>query len=90
MSHLGRPKGKPEEKFKMDPAARKLEELIGAKVKKFDDIYVSISVNIKLIILEYFKNLNWYVCIRNILKWNWILFFVPIRYTFLFQSSHLL
>lgn len=39
MSHLGRPKGKPEEKYKMDPAARKLEELIGLKVKKFDDIY---------------------------------------------------
>lgn len=44
MSHLGRPKGKPEEKFRLDPAARKLEELSGAKVKKFDEIF---SVGIK-------------------------------------------
>lgn len=39
MSHLGRPKGKIKEELRLDPAARKLEELIGKKVKKFDDIY---------------------------------------------------
>jgi phosphoglycerate kinase len=39
MSHLGRPKGKPEDKFRLDPAARKLEELSGTGVKKFDEIY---------------------------------------------------
>ena len=44
MSHLGRPKGKPEDTFKLDPAARKLEELIGVKVKKFDEVF---SVGIK-------------------------------------------
>jgi phosphoglycerate kinase len=39
MSHLGRPKGKPEDKFRLDPAARKLEELAGTEVRKFDEIY---------------------------------------------------
>ena len=39
MSHLGRPKGKPEDKFRLDPAARKLEELTGIKVKKFDEVF---------------------------------------------------
>jgi len=39
MSHLGRPKGKPEDKFRLDPAARKLEELTGIRVKKFDEIF---------------------------------------------------
>jgi len=39
MSHLGRPKGKPEDKFRLDPAAKRLEKLIGVKVKKFDDIF---------------------------------------------------
>jgi phosphoglycerate kinase len=49
MSHLGRPKGKPDNKFKLDPAARKLEELTGVKVKKFDEVF---SVGIK----QYIEN----------------------------------
>lgn len=36
MSWLGRPKDK-EEKYKMDPVASKLEEILGIKVKKLDD-----------------------------------------------------
>jgi phosphoglycerate kinase len=39
MSHLGRPKGVIETKFKLDPAAERLGELLGKKVKKFDSIY---------------------------------------------------
>jgi len=39
MSHLGRPKGAIEDKFRLDPAANRLEQLIGKKVKKFDQIY---------------------------------------------------
>lgn len=41
LSHLGRPKGKdPKEDaaFRMDPIARRLQELIGRPVKKVDDI----------------------------------------------------
>ena len=32
MSHLGRPKGKPEEKYSLRPVARRLEELLGRPV----------------------------------------------------------
>jgi 3-phosphoglycerate kinase len=32
MSHLGRPKGKPEEKYSLKPVAKKLEELLNRKV----------------------------------------------------------
>ena len=32
LSHLGRPKGKPESKYSLQPVARRLEELIGRKV----------------------------------------------------------
>lgn len=39
MSHLGRPKGEAEDKFRLDPAAKRLEQLTGKKVKKFDQIY---------------------------------------------------
>ncbi len=39
MSHLGRPKGKVNEKFKLDLAAKELEKLISKKVKKFDEIF---------------------------------------------------
>lgn len=39
MSHLGRPKGAVEDKFRLDPAAKMLEQLAGRKVKKFDQIY---------------------------------------------------
>ena len=39
MSHLGRPKGVAEAKFKLDPAAKRLGELLDKKVKKFDSIY---------------------------------------------------
>jgi len=37
VSHLGRPKGKFAEELRMDPVARKLEELLGEKVYKVDD-----------------------------------------------------
>ncbi|KUK31826.1 MAG: Phosphoglycerate kinase [Thermoanaerobacterales bacterium 50_218] len=37
MSHLGRPKGKVVEKLRMDGVARRLEELLGKKVKKLND-----------------------------------------------------
>lgn len=37
MSHLGRPKGKIIERFKLDPVAQRLSELLEQKVKKLDD-----------------------------------------------------
>ena len=37
MSHLGRPKGKPEEKMRLTPAAKRLQKLIGEDVLKLDD-----------------------------------------------------
>ena len=37
MSHLGRPKG-PEDKFKLDPAAQELADLLGKEVKKVDTV----------------------------------------------------
>ncbi len=39
MSHLGRPKGEVDEKYRLTPAAKVLEKLLGKQVKKFDDIY---------------------------------------------------
>ena len=39
MSHLGRPKEAAEDKFRLTPAARELEKLIGRPVKKFDDTF---------------------------------------------------
>jgi phosphoglycerate kinase len=36
-SHLGRPKGKPVDKYRMDPVARRLSELLGKPVRKLDD-----------------------------------------------------
>jgi len=39
ISHLGRPKGKPEDRFRLDPVAKRLEELTGARVKKFDETF---------------------------------------------------
>jgi len=39
MSHLGRPKGKIEPKLSLDPVAKRLEKLIGKKIKKFGQIY---------------------------------------------------
>ncbi|HEY4663209.1 MAG TPA: phosphoglycerate kinase [Candidatus Humimicrobiaceae bacterium] len=39
MSHLGRPKGAVETKFKLDPAAKRLGQLVSKKVMKFDSIY---------------------------------------------------
>ncbi len=32
ISHLGRPKGKPDQKYSLEPTARRLKELVGAKV----------------------------------------------------------
>jgi len=37
MSHLGRPKGRVVEEMRLDPVARRLEELLGRKVLKLDD-----------------------------------------------------
>ena len=37
MSHLGRPKGKVVEKLRLNPVAQRLDELLGQKVKKFDN-----------------------------------------------------
>ncbi|MBE3138561.1 MAG: phosphoglycerate kinase [Actinobacteria bacterium] len=39
MSHLGRPKGAVEEKYRLTPAAKELEKLIGKPVKKFDETF---------------------------------------------------
>jgi len=39
MSHLGRPKGQTVESMRLDPAAKKLEELTGIPVVKFDEIF---------------------------------------------------
>ena len=39
MAHLGRPKGVPEDRFRLDPAATRLQELMGVEVKKFDEVY---------------------------------------------------
>lgn len=36
-SHLGRPKGKRDERYRLDPVARRLQELLGKPVKKVDD-----------------------------------------------------
>lgn len=38
MSHLGRPKGKVVETMRLDPVARRLEELVGTPVLKLDEI----------------------------------------------------
>jgi phosphoglycerate kinase len=37
MSHLGRPKGAPDDKLRMDPVAARLGELLGVRVVKTDD-----------------------------------------------------
>lgn len=39
MSHLGRPKGAVEEKYRLTPTAKELEKLIGKPVKKFDETF---------------------------------------------------
>ncbi|OQA21391.1 MAG: Phosphoglycerate kinase [Actinobacteria bacterium ADurb.Bin346] len=49
MSHLGRPKDTVEDKYRLTPAAKELEKLIGRPVKKFNEIF---SQEIK----EYIKN----------------------------------
>src|SRR5215212_11664412 len=36
ISHLGRPKGEPDSKYVLDPVAEKLEELLGAPVRKLN------------------------------------------------------
>jgi phosphoglycerate kinase len=38
MSHLGRPKAGPEDKFRLDPCAARLGELIGARVRKMNEL----------------------------------------------------
>lgn len=53
MSHLGRPGGKPENRFRLNPAASKLGELLGLSIKKFDRIY---STEIKEYIDDQMKN----------------------------------
>ena len=37
MSHLGRPKGRPDPSLRLDPVAQRLSELLGLAVKKADD-----------------------------------------------------
>lgn len=37
ISHLGRPKGRVDEKYSMDPVVARLSELLGTKVNKIDD-----------------------------------------------------
>ena len=37
VSHLGRPKGGPDDKLRMDPVAARLQELLGRPVKKLND-----------------------------------------------------
>ncbi|MEN3184607.1 MAG: phosphoglycerate kinase [Atribacterota bacterium] len=37
VSHLGRPKGKPKDELRLDPVAKRLEELLGRKVVKVND-----------------------------------------------------
>lgn len=37
ISHLGRPEGKVVDKYRLDPIAKRLEELLGKKVKKLSD-----------------------------------------------------
>jgi len=39
MSHLGRPEGIAEDRFRLDPAAKRLQELLGIRVKKFNEVY---------------------------------------------------
>jgi phosphoglycerate kinase len=39
MSHLGRPKGQVVDKYRLDPVAKRLGELIGKKVLKLNEIY---------------------------------------------------
>lgn len=41
MSHLGRPKGKIEPKLRLDPVAKRFEDITSKKIKKFDQIYSS-------------------------------------------------
>src|SRR5918993_74965 len=36
ISHLGRPKGEPDQKYAMDPVATRLQELLGESVEKLD------------------------------------------------------
>src|SRR5690554_3241962 len=38
MSHLGRPKGKKDERFSLKPVAKRFEELLGRKVTLADDV----------------------------------------------------
>lgn len=53
MSHLGRPKGEAVDKYRLTPAAKELEKLIGKPVKKFDEI---VSPEIKDYIDNKMKN----------------------------------
>ena len=55
MSHLGRPKGDVEEKYRLTPAARELEKLINKPVKKFDYTFspeIADYIKNKMIYLE--------------------------------------
>ncbi len=45
MSHLGRPKDIVDEKYRLTPAAKELEKLIGKPVKKFDETFSDEIVN---------------------------------------------
>ncbi|GAI14990.1 unnamed protein product, partial [marine sediment metagenome] len=80
MSHLGRPKGEAENKFRLDPAAKRLEQLTGKKVKKFDQIY---SLEIKEYIdteMDYFSMED-----RNI---NKVAFAIDLRSGYFFDEIY--
>ncbi|MGQ9622979.1 MAG: phosphoglycerate kinase, partial [Candidatus Caldatribacteriaceae bacterium] len=49
VSHLGRPKGRPSDEFRMDPIARRLEELLGQKVYKVNEC---IGENVKKVVAQ--------------------------------------
>jgi len=44
-SHLGRPKGKPNDKYRLDPVAKRLGELLAQEVAKVDDCIGPVAAN---------------------------------------------
>lgn len=53
ITHFGRPKGKFDEKYKVDKIAKRLEELLGEKVVKIDEVCPNeVNENTKIVMLE--------------------------------------